>query len=348
MMDKRISPLRITAEDLDAYGSNLGSLFGVKKHRLGSGSAVLEGPILSGRFEAHAPRRGISLFVVDLALQHPIELSIEMAQPVVGFSLVLSGSCTYNVPRLTGRESVVEFKSGTNVIGTYQAEKSYFDLAGGETHRMVELQIDPAEARRLVESSETTAAHPLHPIIMHGESSRSSVQTTLPPSLEDIAHQIMRCPLEGAARRLFMESKALEILALELDTFSRQRPLSDDGRSTQDLERLEQARVILEGEFDDPPSLVELARRVGLNDFKLKRGFRQFYNTTVFGYVRRLRMEKARALLETGDLNVTEVAMATGYNCFGHFSAAFKKHFGLLPRDFRRARTHHHTLQATP
>ena len=242
----------------------------------------------------------------------------------------------------------MEFKGGTNVVGTYHAEKSYFDLAGGQTHRMVDLQIDAAEAGRLVASSETDVGHPLHPIVVQGEGSRSNLQTKLPPVLEDIAHQVMRCPLEGAARELFMESKALEILALELDVFSRQRSLHGSGRSKQDLQRLEHARFILENEFDDPPSLVELARRVGLNDFKLKRGFRQSYNTTVFGYVRRLRMEKARALLETGDLNVTEVALATGYNCFGHFSAAFKKHFGLLPSDFRRARTNHFAVEASP
>jgi AraC-like DNA-binding protein len=77
---------------------------------------------------------------------------------------------------------------------------------------------------------------------------------------------------------------------------------------------------------------------VGLNDFKLKRGFRQVFDTTVFGYVRALRMEKARALLELGRLNVTQVASATGYSCFGHFSAAFKKRFGILPSDFKKTK----------
>jgi len=88
----------------------------------------------------------------------------------------------------------------------------------------------------------------------------------------------------------------------------------------------------------DPPSLLTLAHRVGLNDFKLKRGFREVYQTTVFGYVRMLRMEKALSLLEAGEMNVGEVASATGYSNFGHFSEAFRKRFGVSPRDFKKGR----------
>lgn len=348
MLSKRISPLRMTTHDLEEFAPNLGSLFGVKEERLESASVQLAGPILDGRVEAYNPRSGMTLYVVDLQLRHPLQLAAEMTRPTVVFSLVLSGSCTHITPRLHRGESVVEFKPGTNVIGTFQPERAHFDLPGEETHRMVELHIHPDEARRLLESSGPAVGHPLHPIMMQDEAPPSSVQTVLPPALEDIAHQIMRCPFEGAARQLFMESKALEIVALELDAFARHRPLNESLRREQDLERLEDARFILEKEFQDPPSLMELARRVGLNDFKLKRGFRHFYNTTVFGYVRRLRMEKARALLESGDLNVTEVAIATGYNCFGHFSAAFKKHFGLLPSEFRRSRLHQDALVAGP
>jgi AraC-like DNA-binding protein len=75
-----------------------------------------------------------------------------------------------------------------------------------------------------------------------------------------------------------------------------------------------------------------------LNDFKLKSGFRETFGTTVFGYVRKLRMDKARSLLEIGDLNVTEAALEAGYCSLGHFAAAFKKRFGTLPGQYRVGR----------
>jgi AraC-like DNA-binding protein len=101
------------------------------------------------------------------------------------------------------------------------------------------------------------------------------------------------------------------------------------------LERLLQARDILAEEFQEPPSLIQLAHRVGMNDFKLKKGFRKAFGTTAYEYVRGVRMDKARALLESGDLSVGETAVTVGYTCFGHFSAAFKKRFGILPRDVK-------------
>jgi transcriptional regulator GlxA family with amidase domain len=48
-----------------------------------------------------------------------------------------------------------------------------------------------------------------------------------------------------------------------------------------------------------------------------------------------LRMENAWMMLETGDLNVSEVALATGFTCFGHFAGAFRIGFGITPRDFK-------------
>jgi AraC family transcriptional regulator, transcriptional activator of the genes for pyochelin and ferripyochelin receptors len=135
-----------------------------------------------------------------------------------------------------------------------------------------------------------------------------------------------------------MESKALEMLAYELEEFSDQAPGKAATKDLQEVERLYHARSILEAEFTNPPSLFQLSRRVSLNDFKLKRGFRELFRNSVFGYVRQLRMEMARSLLEGSDLSVTQVALEAGYNSFGHFAAAFKRTFGILPSQYRQTR----------
>jgi len=159
------------------------------------------------------------------------------------------------------------------------------------------------------------------------------------PSLEFLVRQALQCPYKGATRRLFMEGKALEIFACELAEFSECPSHKPTAIDIQEVERLHDARRILEVEFAEPPSLPELAHRIGTNDFKLKRGFREEFGITVFGYVRKLRMERARSLLERGDLSVTEAALAVGYGHFGYFASAFKKTFGVLPSHYRRSRT---------
>ena len=92
------------------------------------------------------------------------------------------------------------------------------------------------------------------------------------------------------------------------------------------------ARDILIRNLDDPPSLLSLAKQTGINSFKLKQGFRQVFNTTVFGYLYAYRMEEARRLLGLGELSVTQVAQTVGYSHPGKFAAAFKKKFGITPK----------------
>jgi len=80
-----------------------------------------------------------------------------------------------------------------------------------------------------------------------------------------------------------------------------------------------------------PPSLLELAKRVGINDYKLKKGFKAIFHSTVFDYLRQIRMEQAMKLLRSGHCNVTEAAIETGYSNISAFSEQFGKTFGIKP-----------------
>ncbi|MEH2466213.1 helix-turn-helix transcriptional regulator [Nostoc sp.] len=97
-----------------------------------------------------------------------------------------------------------------------------------------------------------------------------------------------------------------------------------------DAEKLHLAQAILERSLEHPPSLLELTRFVGLNDFKLKQGFRHLFNTTVFGYLRTCRMQQAQQLLGDRELSIAEVAHCVGYASLSQFCHAFKRHVGSL------------------
>ncbi|WP_249664415.1 helix-turn-helix transcriptional regulator, partial [Lysinibacillus sp. D4B1_S16] len=74
--------------------------------------------------------------------------------------------------------------------------------------------------------------------------------------------------------------------------------------------------------------LMELSRLIGLNDFKLKKGFKEMYGTTVFGYLREKRLEQASLLLQNGTMNVMEVANAVGCSNPSHFAEVRKEKYG--------------------
>ncbi|URD47651.1 helix-turn-helix transcriptional regulator [Chroococcidiopsis sp. CCNUC1] len=74
---------------------------------------------------------------------------------------------------------------------------------------------------------------------------------------------------------------------------------------------------------------------VGLSDRKLRRGFRDIFGTTVFGYLHDYRMEQARLLLSVNKMRVADVAQTVGYSHLGHFIASFKRKFGITPKNAR-------------
>ncbi|MFC1834567.1 helix-turn-helix transcriptional regulator, partial [Thermodesulfobacteriota bacterium] len=266
-----------------------------------------------------------------------LEIASEFHQSQLVFVLTITGYWNRILKDRRGRTDELQVTPRQNLAGIGPRQEYKLRMRGGEAHRIVKVEV---EDRLLSESIVTTNRDEaeLRQLPISSESRRIVIRNNLSPALECAAHQVLQCPMVGSARRLFLEGKALEMLSYQLQY------ISDTGHSkyvppdSTELECLQNARSILEKEYPDPPSLFGLARRVGLNDFKLKRGFREAFGTTVFSYVRELRMDKARSLLEQGELSVTEVALETGYSSLGHFAAAFRKRFGILPSQCRSGR----------
>ena len=95
-------------------------------------------------------------------------------------------------------------------------------------------------------------------------------------------------------------------------------------------------RDYLNESFDQDHSLRSLSKQFGLNEFKLKKGFKDLFGFTVFGYIQLLKMRHAKTLIEDNGLNISQVANRVGYKNPNHFSVAFKKQFGLNPSSIRR------------
>jgi AraC-like DNA-binding protein len=112
------------------------------------------------------------------------------------------------------------------------------------------------------------------------------------------------------------------------------KPAPGNNLRQDEIGKLYALRNHLEQHFLDEMSLPQLARICTLNEFKLKKGFRQLFGTTVFGFIQQLRMEYSGKLLRDTRTSIAETASIAGYQHAHHFSSAFKKHFGVTPTDW--------------
>ncbi|HEY1200219.1 MAG TPA: AraC family transcriptional regulator, partial [Niastella sp.] len=84
-----------------------------------------------------------------------------------------------------------------------------------------------------------------------------------------------------------------------------------------------------------PPSLNELAKIAGINEFKLKQGFKTLFNNTVFGYLADYKLNQAHELIRS-NIPIKEVADQLGYSSVQHFNSAFRKKFGIPPGKLKK------------
>ena len=132
--------------------------------------------------------------------------------------------------------------------------------------------------------------------------------------------------------RLLLYAHVLKYLNWYFKSFEQQ---STKHEFTQwEYQQLNHARNCLISDLTCPPTINCLAKQTGLNQSKLKKGFKQIFGKSIYAYFLAERMHKAKQLL--AEYSVTETAIMMGYSNISHFSSAFRKQFGVLPKEIRR------------
>jgi|SRR6476661_554515 len=239
---------------------------------------------------------------------------------------------------LRGRTIIENRRAGiTTHMGSYQHNLSYtqgFDGTIRHEDREAEMFILQFTKPAFV----ALARQANEPLRRFCEAVLSGQQLVLSPqglhlglALHTAIREVLNCRFAGPLKKLFLYSKALEILVLQAEAFEQAQAPRRFARTEYDQERLQFARDYLIQHLDLPPTLPELARLAGINEFKLKKGFKELFGQTVFGYLSDYRLEAARAHLLERQKTASELAFELGYSSLQHFSAAFKKKFGVSP-----------------
>ncbi|VDH07108.1 L-rhamnose operon transcriptional activator rhaR [Bordetella trematum] len=151
----------------------------------------------------------------------------------------------------------------------------------------------------------------------------------LTPAMQQAAQCFFEPQADLPARRLLLQARAEDIVR---QFFSYMRRDADDVRS-RDRGLAEQTAARLAAAFREPPSLRELADEAGVSVSTLSRLFKRVHGVTVPEFLLRVRMRHALILIRAARLPVTQIAYEVGYDHPGNFSTAFRRHYGVAPRE---------------
>ena len=238
---------------------------------------------------------------------------------------------------------------------TYEQLGKSFDLIGGHHNIMYSnglnliienksLKIDtfgidfPKERFiEIVDESDELLA----PFIANLHQGKSSILTdhwgTLNNNIQCAIDDILFSPYDGQMQKVFLLAKSLELIVHCLDNYRRvsiREPIFIKNES--DREKVMAARDYLMEHIHAPPTISEVSQVVGLNEFKLKRGFKEVFQTTMFDYLSERRLNLAKQLLLDTQKGVAQIAFELGYSSPQHFSNQFRKKFGVAPNSVRK------------
>lgn len=277
---------------------------------------------------------GMNLFVSHVELSEPGRFAVASDQTNISFYFCLSGK-----GRVQVEDSRDEFTHTKGNVGFYVKPagcNGVIEDPGGELVRTVSVDLPLDRFEQLALSPGMGIPGLLSWTMELGRSQFASVSFPGSPMIRAVVNQVLNHPFsQNLDSRMFLEAKAWEMMACIISQAGKNpgvRPLSIP-LYRDELDRLHHVRKILASNMTAPPSLAELSRRAGMNHFKLNQAFKQVFGATVFGVLREIRLEAAREMLVSGQMNVTQTSLHVGYSCVSHFAKAFKTQYGINPSD---------------
>jgi AraC-like DNA-binding protein len=159
-----------------------------------------------------------------------------------------------------------------------------------------------------------------------------------------LANELYNSPFHGSLHNIYLQSKCLEIIYNEFNELLSCPKCNTKEKiklSNEDMDALYKARdiILLTHDF---PDLSTLARKVAINEFKLKYGFKKLFNTTPGNMIFEHKMIHAKQLLEISEYSIAEIANFVGYKHQQSFTNAFIQFFSVRPKDIMKNRKYYY------
>ena len=168
----------------------------------------------------------------------------------------------------------------------------------------------------------------LHQLVNPADNYVEGPRFFMTPEMQSVVDSVFENSYEGKTKMMFFRSQVTVLLCHFFEQLANSK--SETIKSAERL-KLNQAKEILAENLENPPSLAELSRQIGLNTFNLKKNFKALFGVPVFKYLQNERLTQAHRMIREEEVSVQEAAWNVGYDSLSSFSNAFTKKFGYRP-----------------
>lgn len=285
-------------------------------------------PMGTGMLTSACINRNIRMINYNVDFYAPVEMRGVSNNPHYDILFCMGESIHWELPE---SKNSFDLSTGESYIGISKESKKRCIFPAEQNINILEIKLPLSTLREILE--EGCMSFSMDCLTSNRVASGTYKLT---PSVQVILYQLLHCPYQSGLRKLYTEAKLLELLAAYFSESVLQvdKTISCYGLSTDDVACIRNAKEILDSNLIDPPTIHQLSKMVRLNEYKLKKGFKELYSMPVHTYVIQRKLELAKLLLDSSEINVSEAACRVGYGNVSHFASAFRKQYGVNPGNY--------------
>ena len=311
-----------TALDLAMLSQRIGLGHQAESKELAAGAAVLEGSFSLARL-----REGFFLHCTNITHLHDMTARFPLLKPGIKVLLKLEGNAEVSFGgtplHLDAGQGAGATPRGA-VVTLSQPEDFERRSRAGTHERMVVITLT---ADWFAAAGLDPEQFKPHLSIRHWQPSARAI---------GIAEQLVRpSTFTGPMHALYQESRALELVAEALAQADSQPRDIPAGLHPGEYQRICRLQQLIDSGAANQLDMAAIAQQMGCNPNTLQQQFRLAFGQTIFDYRRERRLQRAAAELQRSGISVARAAEIAGYSSQANFSTAFRRHFGVAPKQVR-------------
>ncbi len=281
-------------------------------------------------------RDGLKIVINEYNLKKPVFIDFSINNAPLEFAFCLSGKMDIIINSQSNGSETIQIQSGACSIFFLPNVTGKIKIYDTEKVLVLSLHISPDYLKEFLTDNDARISKSIEESIWNKQKKHFVLSGKISTAMQLSANQILEKAKSPATRKMFLESKSLELMSLLIDDFF-YKEKNDESIfiSKNENEILAQLKEFIENNLADLPRLDDLARKVGMTHTKLNKMFKYKFGATVFVYVRELRQQKAEEML-LSESTLTDIAYKLGYSSPSHFSKEFFAKHNITPNEYRR------------